>query len=114
MFSQRISSRMESRDCCFCDCRTEIRLQERSPCSKLLGLWSQGWLSSFYYLPGPDGLEGYGAHTHVDDFLIAFRKASKTYKDALKHLVRTLHVKQQSGTVVHGGRIISKDASHMW
>ena len=30
MFSQRISSRMESRDCCFCDCRTEIRLQERS------------------------------------------------------------------------------------
>ena len=84
--------------------------QERSRCSKLLGLWIQGWNNSFYYLPGP----GCGAHTHVDDFLIGFKKASKTYKDALKHFVRTLHVKQQSGTVVHGGRIISKDASHMW
>ena len=73
MLSQRISSRMESRDCYFCECRTEIRLQERSQgkclwqlvqstgremrgvlgmctarkCSKLVGLWSQGWNKVF-------------------------------------------------------------------
>ena len=46
-----------------------------------------------YYLHGSSGLEAI-AHTHVDDFLVAFKKASKRYKDALQHL-------QQSGTVVH-------------
>ena len=38
--------------------------------------------------------------THVDDFLSAFKKASKKYKDALQHLVHKLHMKQQSGLVV--------------
>ena len=51
------------------------------------------------------------SRTHTS--MIAFRKSSKTYKDALKHLVHTLHVKQQSGTVVHCGWTISKDASHI-
>ena len=36
-----------------------------------------------YYLHGPDGLDAV-ACTHVDDFLIAFRRASKAYRDALK------------------------------
>ena len=34
-----------------------------------------------FYLPGPSGLEAV-VHTHVDDFLSAFQKASKKYKDA--------------------------------
>ena len=38
-----------------------------------------------YYLHGPSGLEAF-AHRHVDDFLVAFKKASKKYKDALQHL----------------------------
>ena len=40
-----------------------------------------------YYLHGPSGLEAV-VHTHVDDFLSAFKKASKKYKDALQHLAR--------------------------
>ena len=65
-----------------------------------------------YYLPGHDRPEAI-AHTHVDDVLIAFRKASKTYKDALQHLLHTLCLKQQSGTVLYCGRTIAKDGSHM-
>ena len=70
-------------------------------CKKVLeavGFVASRLEQSFYYLPGPDELEAI-AHTHVDDFLIAFRKAFKTYKDALKHLVPTFHMKHQSGTV---------------
>ena len=51
-------------------------------------------------------------HTHVDDFLSAFKKASKKYKDTLQHLVRELHLKQQSGLVVYCGRTICKDGTH--
>ena len=65
-----------------------------------------------YYLHGPSGLETV-AHTHVDDFLIAFRKGSKTYKGAMEHFVRELHLKQQTGTVVYCGRTISKDGNHI-
>ena len=65
-------------------------------CSKPLGSWSQSLEQGLYYLHVPDGPEAV-AHTHVNDFLIAFRKA---YRDALKHLVHTLHPKQQTGTVV--------------
>ena len=120
----------------FCEYRTEIRLQERSQGKCLWQLtgsiyrsrpagraclvcalqesarscWVCGVKAGtivFYCLPGPDGLEAM-AHTRVDDFLIAFSNASKTCKDALKHHVRTLHVKQQSGTVVHCGRTIPR------
>ena len=35
-----------------------------------------------YFLHGPSGLEAV-VHTHVDDFLSAFKKVSKKYKDAL-------------------------------
>ena len=52
-----------------------------------------------YYLTGPDGPEAI-AHAHVDAFLIAFREASQAYRDALRHPVHTLHLKQQTGTVV--------------
>ena len=65
-----------------------------------------------YNLHGPSGLEAV-AHTHVDDFLIAFKKASKRHKDALQHLVHELHLKQQSGTVVYCGRTISRDGNHI-
>ena len=59
------------------------------------------------YLHGPSGIEAV-VHTHVDDFLVAFKKSSTKYKDALQHLVRELHLKQQSGTVVYCGRTISQ------
>ena len=65
-----------------------------------------------YYLHGLYALEAV-AHTHVDDFLIAFRKASKACRHALKLLVHTLHLKQQTGTVVCWCRTISKDGSHV-
>ena len=52
-------------------------------------------------------------HTHVDDFLSAFKKASKKYKDALQHLVHKLHLKQQSGLVVCCGRTICKDGNQI-
>ena len=65
-----------------------------------------------YYLLGLSGLEAV-AHTHVDDSLVAFKKASKTYKDALQHLVHEIHLKQQSGTVVYCGRTISRDGNHI-
>ena len=65
-----------------------------------------------YCLHGPSGLEAV-VHTHVDDFLVAFKKASKKYKDALQHLVHELHLKQQSGTVVYCGRTISRDGNHI-
>ena len=64
-----------------------------------------------YCLPGRDGPEAI-THTHDDYFLIAFWKVSKTCKDALKHLVQTLHLKQQSDTVVCCGRTISKWQPH--
>ena len=52
-----------------------------------------------YYLHGPSGLEAL-VHTHVDDFLSAFKKACKKYKDALQHLVHDttvrLHLKQST------------------
>ena len=65
-----------------------------------------------YYLHGPSGLEAL-VHTHVDDFLSAFKKASKKYKDALQHLVHELHLKQQSGLVVYCGRTICRDGNHI-
>ena len=65
-----------------------------------------------YYLHGPSGLEAL-VHTHVDDFLSAFKKASKKYKDALQHLVHKLHLKQQSGLVVYCGRTICRDGNHI-
>ena len=52
-------------------------------------------------------------HTHVDDFLSAFKKASKKYKDALQHLVHELHLKQQSDLVVYCGRTICRDGNHI-
>ena len=64
------------------------------------------------YLHGPDKLEAV-AHTHVDDFLIAFKMASTSYNDALKHPVHELHLKQQIGTVVYCGRTISRDDNHI-
>ena len=51
--------------------------------------------------------------TLSDDFLVTFKKASKTYKDALQHLMHDLHMKQQSGTVVYCGRTISRDGNHI-
>ena len=66
---------------------------------------------SLYHLHGPDEPEAF-AHTHVDDFLIAFRKAFKAYKDALEDLVHTLHMKHKTRTVVCCGRTISKEGSH--
>ena len=69
-------------------------------CSRQMVLWSQGWNKVFLYnLHGPSGLEAL-VHTHVDDFLSAFKKASKKNKDALQHLVHKRHLKQQSGLVV--------------
>ena len=65
-----------------------------------------------YDLPRPSGPEAVG-HTHVDDFLIAFRKASKAHRDVLEHLVHMLHLKQQTGAVVYCGRTTSKDGSHI-
>ena len=62
-----------------------------------------------YYLHGPSGLEAL-VHTHVDDFLSAFKKASKKYKDALQQLVRELHLKQQSGF----GCVLRKDHLQRW
>ena len=44
-------------------------------CLRLLGSWSQGW--SLYFLHGTTGREV--AHTHGDDFLVAFKKVSKRY-----------------------------------
>ena len=70
-----------------------------------------GWDKAFIMCNGLDGPEAV-AHTHVDDFLITVRKASKAYRDALKHVVHTLHLKQQTGTVVYCDRTISKDDSH--
>ena len=65
-----------------------------------------------YYLHGPSGLEAL-VHTHVIDFLSAFKKASKKYKDALQHLVHKLHLKQQSGLVMYCGRTIRRDGNHI-
>ena len=61
---------------------------------------------------GPDGLDAV-AYTHVDDFLIAFRKASKAHRDALKHLVHKRHLKHQTGTFVYCGRTISRHGNHI-
>ena len=64
------------------------------------------------YLHGPSGLEAL-VHTHVGDFLFAFKKTSKKYKHVLQHLVRELHLKQQSGLVVYCGRTICIDGNHI-
>ena len=66
-------------------------------------------VQGLYYLHGPSGLEAL-VHTHVDDFLSAFKKASKKYKDALQHLVHKLHLKQQSGF----GCVLRKDNLQRW
>ena len=84
-------------------------------CKKVLG--AAGFVESrleqgLYYLHRPSGLEAL-VHTHVDDFLSAFKKASKKYKDALQHLVHKLHLKQQSGLVVYCGRTIRRDGNHI-
>ena len=65
-----------------------------------------------YYPHGPSGLEAL-VHTHVDDFLSAYKKISKKDKDVLQHLVRELHLKQQSGLVVYCGRTICRDGNHI-
>ena len=65
-----------------------------------------------YFLHGPSGLEAL-VHTHVDDFLSAFKKASKKCKGALQHLVRKLRLKQQSGLVVYCGRTICREGNHI-
>ena len=81
-------------------------------CSKLLGSWSRSWSkasTACVDLVDQRAL----AYTQVDDFLVAFRKASKAHRDALKHLVHTHHLTQQIGTVVYCGRTVSKDGSHM-
>ena len=134
MPSQRTSSQTASRDCCCRGCLTKIRLLGRSQgkCLLLLVrstgpemldvrgtstakkvLEAAGFVESrlergLYYLHGPSGLEAL-VHTHVDDFLSAFKKASKKYKDALQHLVHELHLKQQSGLVV-----LRKDHLQRW
>ena len=64
-----------------------------------------------YYLHGPSGLEAV-VHTHVDDFLSAFRKVSKKYNDAFQKLVHELHLIQQPGLVVYCGRTICRDGNH--
>ena len=60
----------------------------------------------------PDGLDAV-AYTHVDDFLIAFRRASKAHRDALKHLVHKRHWKHQTGTFGYCGRTISSHGNHI-
>ena len=67
------------------------------------GLVASRLVQGFCYLHGPSGL-GAVAHTHLDDFLSAFKKASKKSMDALQHLVHKLHLKQQSGLVVYCGK----------
>ena len=66
----------------------------------------------FHDLHGPMDLKISRTRTSMS-FLIAFRKASKAHRGALKHLVHTLHVKQQTGTVVCCGRTTSKVDSYM-
>ena len=53
-----------------------------SVCCYWFRSWSQGWEQGVYFLHRPSGLEA-AVHTHVDDFLSAFKKVSKKYKDAL-------------------------------
>ena len=81
-------------------------------CSRQLVFAESRLEQGLYYLHGPSGLEAL-VHTDVDDFLSAFMKASKKYKDALQHLVHELHLKQQSGLVVYCGRTICRDGSHI-
>ena len=52
-------------------------------------------------------------HTHVDDFLSAFKNTSRKYMDFVQHLVHELHLKQQSGLVVYCGRTICRDGNHI-
>ena len=66
---------------------------------------------SLYYLHGPSGLEAI-VYMHVEDFLSAFKKASKKYKDVLQLLVRGLHLKPQLGFVCCG-RTICSDSNHI-
>ena len=63
----------------------------------------------FCYLHGPSGLEAV-AHTHADDFLVAFKKASKRYKDALQHLVQRASLE---ATVWHD-RVLWPDHLQRW
>ena len=67
--------------------------------SKLLGSWNQGWNKAFITCMDPTDARKAIAHTHVDDFLIVFRKASKAHNNALKHLPHARHLKQQTGTI---------------
>ena len=51
--------------------------------------------------------------THMSTtFCLRSRKPPRKYKDALQHLVRKLHLKQQSGLVVYCGRTICRDGNH--
>ena len=123
--AQSVYLQTASRDYCCCGCLTKIRFLGRSQGKCLLLLVRstgrevldvRGFVESrleqgLYYLHGPSGLEAV-VHTHVDDFLSAFRKASKKYKDALQHLVHELHLKQQSG-LVYCGRTICRDGNHI-
>ena len=122
--AQHISSRIASRDCCCGGCHTQIRLLGRSQgtclwqlvqstgrevldvlgtstsrkCSKPLGSWSLGWNK---------------ASTICMDLM---EKASKAYKGALRHLVHTLHSKQQIGTWrgTWRGRVLWPDRFQGW
>ena len=137
MPSQRTSSQTASRDTCCCGCLIKIRLLGRSQgkcllllvrstgqemldvrgtstarrCLRQLVLWSQSW--NKVSTTCMDHLDLRLSCTHVDDFLSAFKKASKKYKDVLQHLVRKLHLKQQSGLVVYCGRTICRDGNHI-
>ena len=123
--SQKSASWDEAREsvcCCWFDLRDErcwtcvIRAQQESArgswfCGVKAGTRSllPAWTIRLLGLHGLEAL----VHTHVDDFLSAFKKASKKYKDALQHLVHELHLKQQSGLVVYSGRTICRDGSHI-
>ena len=81
-------------------------------CLRQLVLWSQSWNKVSTTCMDHLDLKAL-VHTHVDDFLSAFKKASKKHKDALQHLVHKLHLKQQSGLVVYCGRTICRDGNHI-
>ena len=118
MPSQRTSSQTASRDYCCCECLTKNPSLGTKPGQVFVAtgsiygtrdagrawyerskkvLEAGGFVESrleqgLYYLHGPSGLEAV-LHTHVDDFLSAFKKVSKKYKDALQYLVHELHLK---------------------
>ena len=116
---------MASRDCCCCGCLTKIRLLGRSQgkcllllvrstgremldvrgtstarkCLRQLVLWSQSWNKV--------------STTCMDhlDLRLSCTHMSTTF--CLQHIVRELHLKQQSGLVVYCGRTTCRDGNHI-